>query len=688
MSSWPLRALVPLLVTAAVAAQQPDTPRPRFRAGTNLVTLDAYVSKDGTPVTDLRADEVEVLEDGRPQKIEDFRIVHTSKPLTSTTTSSDPSVSRAALTDPDARVFAIFIDTWHISFDGSYRGAAPVSGLLNDVIGADDLVGWTTPDLPARSMPLSRRTAGIERALEQSRHWNERDKVSTDPRETEFMMCYPDDPIRYPEFIGIAKELIERRRERKTMLALADLVAHLGTLREDRKFVLLLTEGWVRFRPSTRLTGQIVSRDSTGELVRGEVPKQAPVRVGTDGRLTTEPELGDAGFDSCERERVILGGLDHSRTLEDLAQRANRENVTFYIVDPRGGAPFDDAIGPLRPATPPEDRARLASRQNGARELAEQTDGVALLNTNYTREGVARIMADLRSYYLMSYYSTNAKMDGRFRKISVRVKRPGVEVRARPGYLAPTEAKVLAATTAPAAGPAEGVKRALEALAPARGNLPVRIQAAGGRSRIRAIVELDAATAKQPEWAGGGTARVWIEPEATAGAARPAPLQTVNVEFVGGQRSVAIDGFEATVPSGRYVVRAELMPRTSRLALNVSAPATVPDENAIVGADVLASRRGPSTGLAYVPTADQRFRRTERLRVELPLMTEGVAGTGRVLTREGQALPLVVAYSTTPTAGIADVTLAPLTTGEYVLELTLTKDATTATVAYGFRIVP
>jgi VWFA-related protein len=686
MFAWRLRALLPLLLTAAVAAQQPDTARPRFRAGTNLVTIDAYVSKDGSPVTDLRADEVEVLEDGRPQKIEDFRLVQRRKPDTTAATSSDPSVSRAALTDPDARVFAIFIDTWHISFDGSSRGAAPVSALLNDVIGADDLVGWTTPDLTARSMPLTRRTAGIERVLGQYKHWNERDKVSTDPREAEIMACYPDDPVAFPQFAGVAKELIERRRERKTMLALAELVTHLGTLRDDRKFVLLLTEGWVRFRPSARLTGQLVGLRN-GEPVSTPVPTQTPVRVGTDGRLTTEAADGSRGFDSCERERVILGTLDHSRTLEDLAQRANRENVSFYIVDPRGGVPFDDAIGPLRPAIPPADRVRLASRQEGLRELSVQTDGVALLNTGYTREGVARVMADLNSYYLMSYYSTNAKMDGRFRKIAVRVKRPGVEVRARPGYLAPTEAEVLGASITAPAGPAEGVKRALDALAPARGNLPVRLQAAGSRGHIRAVVELDPATAKQPEWAGGGTAKVSIEPEA-AGGAKATPLQTVSVEFAGGQRSVSVDGFEATLPAGRYTVRAELTPRAGRLALNVSTPATVPEATALAGPDLLASRRGPSTGLAYVPTADQRFRRTERLRVELPLMTEGVAGIGRVLTREGQALPLVVTYSATATAGIADVVLAPLTTGEYVLELTLTRDATTASVTYGFRIVP
>src|SRR5205085_1037021 len=56
--------------------------------------------------------------------------------------------------------------------------------------------------------------------------------------------------------------------------------------------------------------------------------------------------------------------------------------------------------------------------------------------------------ADLSSYYVMQYYSTNTKLDGRFRSISVRVKRPGVQVRARPGYLAPTEAETKALTAA------------------------------------------------------------------------------------------------------------------------------------------------------------------------------------------------------------------------------------------------
>ena len=71
-------------------------------------------------------------------------------------------------------------------------------------------------------------------------------------------------------------------------------------------------------------------------------------------------------------------------------------------------------------------------------------------------------------------------------------------------------------------------------------------------------------------------------------------------------------------------------------------------------------------------TADPRFRRTERLRLEVPLASEGFTGTGRLLTREGQATPLIVAFSmrtdeaTKQQFGVADVTLAPLAEGEYV----------------------
>jgi hypothetical protein len=161
-----------------------------------------------------------------------------------------------------------------------------------------------------------------------------------------------------------------------------------------------------------------------------------------------------------------------------------------------------------------------------------------------------------------------------------------------------------------------------------------------------------------------------------------------------GQRSIVINGSEQPLPAGRYMVRAELTARNGRLPIQVTTFATVPADTTDVGSGGLAARRGPSTGLAYVGTADPRFRRTERLRLEVPLASDGYTGTGRLLTREGQATALIVAFSTrTDEAtkqqfGVADLTLAPLAEGEYVMELSIAKNGKTEVVSYGFRIIP
>jgi VWFA-related protein len=554
------------LITLVTFAQEP---LPRFRSGANLVTVDAYFSKDGKPVTDLRADELEILEDNRPQSLENFRMVspvgHGS--MRSKPDPSSVSEMRSAAADPESRLFVVFFDTWHVSSDGSLKAGPPLSEFLNRVVGANDLVGVMTPDMPARTLTLTRRTDGIERAVRDTTTWGQRDRIDTiDPREREIDLCYPDGDIRRPQFRGVAKEMIERRREQKTLRALDELVEHLGTLRDERKFVVLLSEGWVLFRQNDRLAA-ILEPDS--------IPSAPPIggRGGRASGGTVKPEAYDRGFASCERERSMLAFVDHSVELRQLAQRANRANVTFYAVDPRGLAAFDDSIGPMRPALPEQDRARLAARQGGLRELAGNTDGTVVLNTNDVRGGVTRIMGDLGSYYLMQYYSTNTKLDGRFRSITVRVKRPGVQVRARPGYLGPTEAEARA-------------------------------------------------------------------------------------------RGVSVTG--AALPAG-------VAPIARRTA-------------------VTALRRGPSTGLKYVRADEPRFRRTERIRIEVAIPAGAANGAGRVLTTQQQPTALVVSYSTEQangqTIGIGEVILAPLAVGEYVLELSYDVNGQKEAATYNFRIIP
>ncbi|MGH9382896.1 MAG: VWA domain-containing protein [Vicinamibacterales bacterium] len=676
---------VALVIASVGVAGQQGAEQPRFRAGANLVRVDAYVSKDGTPVTDLTAGDVEVFEDDQPQKIESFELV-TRRPPIPQSARVDPTnvaAAREVASAAGTRLFTLFFDTLHVSIDGSYRAQNPVIEALDRAIGADDLIGAMTPEMSPSNIVFGRRTTSIERFVRDTWHWGERDRMlPTNEVDQDLLLCFPDTG----NTAGIAAEMVLRRREQRTLDALDGLVTHLEGLRPDRKFVIVFTEGWPLYQRDERLARVI------DDVIPGGPDR---IGIGPGGRLTKRQDQPGPSPETCDRQRIMLAYIDHAIELRQLLQRANRANVSFYPVDARGLVVFDRPIGGSleKPLPPSIDAALLRNRQDALRMMADQTDGAAVLNTNAVGAALQRILADVGSYYLMSYYSTNSKLDGRFRRISVRVKREGFEVRARPGYLAPTEAEARAAgatlpdksgrltpTTPPS------VTRALDALAPARGNLPVRIQATGGAGAIRAIVELDQATLKLPEWASGGDLRLSIEGE------RGGQSYTINSVLEPGQRSVTTLGPETPLAAGRYMVKAELTARGARLPLQVTTFAVVPADTATIGTAALALRRGPSTGLAYQPTADSRFRRTERIRIEVPLLVEEVITTGRMLNREGQPMPLTVATSQRAEGAMklamAEVILAPLAAGEYVLELSCAAKSGTETISYGFRIVP
>ena len=76
----------------------------------------------------------------------------------------------------------------------------------------------------------------------------------------------------------------------------------------------------------------------------------------------------------------------------------------------------------------------MRRRVEGLRTLAVDTDGIAVIDTNDIDTGLKRIVADMSSYYLVGYYTKNAKLDGRFRKITRAGEAPGRE-RARAARL-------------------------------------------------------------------------------------------------------------------------------------------------------------------------------------------------------------------------------------------------------------
>jgi hypothetical protein len=103
-------------------------------------------------------------------------------------------------------------------------------------------------------------------------------------------------------------------------------------------------------------------------------------------------------------------------------------------------------------------------------------------------------------------------------------------------------------------------------------------------------------------------------------------------------------------------------------------------------------RRGPFTGSGFQPTADLRFRKAERLRADLPMTAACDSLTGRVLDRNGQPLAMPVATATREATGAqfatAEVTLAPLAQGDYLLEVTARHADTTEKKLVAFRVVP
>jgi hypothetical protein len=144
----------------------------------------------------------------------------------------------------------------------------------------------------------------------------------------------------------------------------------------------------------------------------------------------------------------------------------------------------------------------------------------------------------------------------------------------------------------------------------------------------------------------------------------------------------------AGLPPGEYTVRVRL--RTdggSGEAIADSVVATVPAAATALGEPVL-FRRGPSTGLRYAETADPRFRRTERLRLELPTSAADTAAA-RVLDRTGKPLQVPATVTTRDDSSgrfhwvVVDAALAPFAPGDYLIEVT----QRTASQLVGFRVV-
>ncbi len=199
---------------------------------------------------------------------------------------------------------------------------------------------------------------------------------------------------------AIANEMIFRRREVRTLDALETLVRHLRFVREERKAVIAISQGW-------RLYGDdpVLRRPIEGQTVDPVPPIGSDPRT---GRLGVVDKNATQVFDrrKCEQERQSLSLLRNEQRFIDILRQANTGNTSFYPVDPRGLVVFDEPIVPISPAGGGsrvridivEDSRRLNARNESLRTMADATDGIAVVqNSNNLSAGMQRIVEDLSS---------------------------------------------------------------------------------------------------------------------------------------------------------------------------------------------------------------------------------------------------------------------------------------------------
>ena len=651
---WPLAAAVAVTIAAATTAglksrttsDQPLalSPEPSaLRQAQPLISIDVHVTANGAPVDDLAQHDFELFEDKTARPIERFAHI----------------VSGAA----HPRAFVVFLDSGHLVVDDRHRLFEPLVGALDRVIAEGDLVAVMTPTMRVKDVAFAPRGASVRGVLEKFWPWGGADKAGAihDDLEELYRTCYP--PAKDKQ---VAVEMIERSREKTTFGALERLAGHLRDRRAPRTAILAITDGWTILKPDGGLARPVLTmgrpRTAPGNFVPGGgKPSGQDAAAGT--RQPTP----------CDPDRLDLAQFDGKATVERLMEVANGAGASFY---PIAGAALvaDDSV------------RRSARETDSLRALARATDGVAAVTGAELDAATARIASDLKSYYVIGYRSP-AAADGKAHAIDVKVARPGVDVRARRGYLLSADVLAAEATAGAEARVTRGdMDDALEPLEGLSGDAPFRLDAVSGWTPSGAAafwVIGEVAGASAGDWLGGADADLALTD------ASGATVASAHLQVDPGAHSFRASLAPPTVPApGAFDVRVKIespgapkpIEQTTRVAL-ARAPS---------GSGVVIFRRGPTTGNKYLPTANRRFRRSDRIRVEIPVAGPVNSPAARLLDRLGAPKPVPVAASVRDDADgsrwvVAELALVPLAAGDYVIEV---NGGPGARELVAFRMVP
>lgn len=643
-----------LLAGATLAAQSapqapPQQRPPVFRTGAHYVAVDAYPEIEGRIVEGLTRDDLEIFEDGRPQTIERFEFVRadTRPPDDERSTHLSAREGLELAADPRYRVILVVLDRRSFLPEAWIQARESLREFLRHEVQPRDLLGVITTDDTWEDLVLGRRLSAIEQELD-------------DP---EWLRRRPQEITQALSECGF-ETLRGRIRADATYSLLEGLLRLLGQVREDRTSLLFVSSGLSQQPPDRRDLPRRLEMPAKMGLVNGRIQV---LRGGTDMNDTF-----------CRTEGQRLADMNFERRFDELTRIARASNVAFYPVPVlvpdfttvnmmgRGGIRRLPSRGFSRPG-------------DSLVPLARETGGVAVRAAGDVRGALQHIVNDTGSHYLLGYYTTNTKWDGKLRAIRVRLKRNGAEIRARRQYRAPTLEDIAALSAGPSRAARvvpEAIVNALEPLTRARPSAQFFGYGALAGPAVTVTLEVPAAAVDAGRWNEGAA----IDLIAEAADGKPIGMARGRLAPNGrAQIIVPLDGTQR--PSNVMVrLRAEGESITQRVDL-------VPNPSLLVG-DPLGYRSGPR-GL-NTPVGSFIFARDERVRLDWPVFVKLDSYAARLLDRFG--LPLRARVNVTEQQVgaarqlVGELSFAPLGRGDYVIELTSTAGSVTESRLLALRV--
>ena len=430
--AFALALLLPTVLAAQATAPSPsaapsgDAEAPRFPAEVEQVTVDVVVTdKKGVPAVGLTPADFQILEDDKAQKIASFDAVE----VPATASAATPTRPRISTNfSPEMRTgrsFVVVFDDIHLTPHQAHRAKGAVAEFLRTGVREGDRVSLVA-------------TGG-------GAWWSTRMEAGRD------------------ELIAMLKRLDGRHIPDNAPDRMSDYEAMRIHVYRDAQAEAVVARRFETFGATGRSNSGAESMNIDGDpMVRGRASEIYYQSVSRN-RITLQvlQRVLTSLAANKGRKSVILvsEGFIYDPNLDEFKGTliaSRRSNAAIYFLDTKGlqgSMPYMSAE--FGPNIDNQDLGAAfidqMSEAEGAESLAVDSGGFVVKNTNDLARGISRIADESRSYYLIGYNPTDARRDGRFRKIRVKlVGRKGLQVRARKGYYAPLDEAAAAKAAAKA----------------------------------------------------------------------------------------------------------------------------------------------------------------------------------------------------------------------------------------------